>query len=180
MRPAPPFRKDLLSFMIAKSEKPTGQQAKGTSKQSRTRTTDGQASLSRIMKMLISITSAKPTIFDMPYKSEKAPIEGTKYDRRVKLSKEDKEEILALYESGNHSQRELARMYGVSRRSIQFIVNPEKLQENKQRRAERGGWKAYYDKEKNTAAIREHRNYKQSLYVKGLITPDHDNNDPKD
>ena len=57
------------------------------------------------------------------------------------------------------------KRYGVSRRTIQFILDPEKLLENKKRRAERGGWKQYYDKDAHTEAIKEHRSYKQELYL---------------
>jgi hypothetical protein len=43
------------------------------------------------------------------------------------------------------------------------------LIENKKRRAERGGTKIYYDTKKNTIAQREHRAYKQGLYLKGEL-----------
>lgn len=103
----------------------------------------------------------------MPYKSEKIKIEGTKFDKRVKLTQEDKKDI---FENAlGLSQRELARMYGVSRRTIQFILDPQKLIENKKRREERGGWKQYYNREDQTISIREHRKYKQELMLKGEI-----------
>lgn len=105
--------------------------------------------------------------YKMPYKSEKIKIAGTKHDRRVKLTPEDKVEIkknlLGL------SQRELARKYGVSRRTIQFILDPAKLEENLKRRQERGGSKRYYNKEDHAKSIREHRRYKQELKLKGEI-----------
>ena len=98
----------------------------------------------------------------MPYKSEKIKIEGTKHDRRRKLTDADKEEIksnpLGL------SQRKLALMYGVSRRTIQFTLDPQKLEENKKRRAERGGSKKYYDKDAHKESMKEHRKYKHELY----------------
>lgn len=103
----------------------------------------------------------------MPYKSEKIKIEGTKFDKRVKLTPEDKKDI---FENAlGLSQRELAKMYGVSRRTIQFILDPQKLVENKKRRQERGGWRQYYDRENQTATMREHRRYKQELKLKGEI-----------
>jgi hypothetical protein len=92
---------------------------------------------------------------------------GKKNDRRIKLTDEQKDEIKSL--GDNHSQRELARMYGVSRRLIQFIIYPEKLEENKKRRAERGGSAVYYDKEKHRQSMKEHRDYKKSLIEKGEI-----------
>jgi len=103
----------------------------------------------------------------MPYKAEKMTIKDKKFDRRVKLTDEQKIEI----KENKHdlSQRALARMYDVSRRTITFILDPEKLVENKKRRAERGGSKQYYDKEKHRVSMKEHRQYKQVLYKAGLL-----------
>jgi len=84
------------------------------------------------------------------------------FDKRVKLTDAQRREIKAAY--GSFSQRELAAMYNVSRRLIQFIGCPEKLAENLKRREERGGWAQYYDKEYCTAAQRKHRRYKRSVY----------------
>ena len=103
----------------------------------------------------------------MSYKSEKIKIAGTKHDRRVKLTPEQRQEI--YLNVSNHSQRALAKMYGVSRRTIQFILDPEKLKGNRERREERGGWAQYYDREKHAATIKEHRRYKQDLKIKGEI-----------
>jgi DNA-binding XRE family transcriptional regulator len=103
----------------------------------------------------------------MPYKSEKIKISGGKYDRRVKLNPEQKKEIYAN-ELGL-SQRKLALNYGVSRRTIQFILDPEKLKENLKRREERGGSKQYYNKEDWAKTMKEHRGYKQDLKLKGKI-----------
>jgi DNA-binding XRE family transcriptional regulator len=91
----------------------------------------------------------------MPYKSEKIKIEGTKHDRRRKLTKEEKEEIYA--NPLGLSQRVLAAKYGVSRRTIQFILDPNKLKENLKRRKERGGSKQYYNREEWAETMKEHR-----------------------
>jgi len=90
----------------------------------------------------------------MPKKLDSIPINNQKLDRRVKLL---------------DFQREVASAYGVSRRTIQFIWHPEKLEENKKRRAERGGSKQYYNREESTIAKREHREYKEQLYKNNLI-----------
>ena len=108
-------------------------------------------------------------LFKMPRKSDLIPIANGELDRGVKLTSSDKIQIKQLYESGEYSQRGLARMFSVSRRSIQFIIDPDKLEANKQRRAELGGSKRYYDKEKHTKAIREHRQYKDQLFKQGKI-----------
>lgn len=55
------------------------------------------------------------------------------------------------------SQRMLAKMFGVSRRLIQFKLDDEKLQKNLERRQERGGTKQYYDKDKHRDYMKSHR-----------------------
>ena len=104
----------------------------------------------------------------MPYKHTDMKIPKSK-DKRVKLTDGQKKIIKEMYESGEHSQRILAREFNVSRRTIQFIIDPKKKEENYQRRVERGGSKQYYDKEKNTEATRKHRQHKQELYIKGEL-----------
>lgn len=105
----------------------------------------------------------------MPYLSSKILIKNTKHDRRIKLKPSDKIRIRVLYKTGEYSQRKLAKKYNVSRRLIQFVLDPKKLEECKARRAESGGSKQYYDKEKWRKSMKEHRQYKQKLYLKGKI-----------
>lgn len=109
-------------------------------------------------------------IIAMPFKSEKIIICGTQYDRRQKLTPEQREEIFRRYHTNRISQRQLAREYGVSRRLITFIVNPENEERNRellQKRKVAGLYKP--DKKKWAATIREHRRYKQQLYKQGQI-----------
>lgn len=106
----------------------------------------------------------------MPYKSAKIKIEGTSHDRRRKLTEEQKKDIRE--NKAGLSQRKLAALYGVSRRTIQFILDPEKLERNKQARKERGGSKQYYDREKHNAYMRGHRKHKQDLFINGKISED--------
>lgn len=105
----------------------------------------------------------------MPRKSDLIPIKNEYLDRRTKLTKENKKRIQELYATGEYSQRELARMYGVSRRLIVFTIYPERREANYQVRVERGGSKQYYDREEHKAAMQKHRLYKKDLYKKGLI-----------
>ena len=101
----------------------------------------------------------------MPYKFEtEKMLIPRKLDKRVKLTLEEKDDIRKSYNQGGYSQRQLARLYGVSRRTIQFIVNPTSLEENIERRKERGGSAQYYDKDKNTTYINRWRKHKKSLY----------------
>lgn len=105
----------------------------------------------------------------MPSIVDKIKIGDESLDRRRVVTDADKATIRLQYATGDYSQRQLAGMYGCSRRTIQFILDPAKLVENKQRRAERGGSKKYYDKDKHAQSIREHRAYKGDLYAKGKI-----------
>lgn len=103
----------------------------------------------------------------MPYKSSNIKLAPTQ-DRRRKLTDEQKEEIKRLYETGLIGQRPLAKQFGVSRSLIQIIVNPEIAEAKKQRIKEH--WRDYRPtKEEWAATIREHRHYKQTLYVNGEL-----------
>jgi len=85
-------------------------------------------------------------------------------DRRVKLTPEQKLEILLL--KGKYTQQELADRFGVSRRTISFIHNPESLEKNLQRRKERGGNKRYYNKEKHREYMAKYRKRKKEAMLK--------------
>lgn len=64
-------------------------------------------------------------------------VSGTVHDKRVKLTASDKTDIIAQHSNGM-GIRELSRVYHVSRRAIQFVLFPERLEHNKQLRADRG------------------------------------------
>lgn len=100
----------------------------------------------------------------MPYKSEKIKISGTQFDRRRKLSEDDKKRILELRKTDGFSQRKLAALFGVSRRLIQYILDPAKLQRNKEIHKPH-----IYTKEEWAEVMRNHRKYKQQLYIEGKI-----------
>jgi len=105
----------------------------------------------------------------MPRKSDSIPIRNESLDRRVKLTKEDKELISELRETQGKSYNWLAKEFGVSKRLIIFICKPETQLKNLEERKARGGSKQYYDREKHTVSMKEHRNYKKELFIKGLI-----------
>ena len=104
----------------------------------------------------------------MPHKHEK---EGKRIPRimkrSVKLSEDQRLEIKE--NKDNLSGRALARKYGVSRRLISFILYPEKLAENLQRRKENGGSMRYYDRERHRETMKVHRQHKKSLSEQGLL-----------
>lgn len=103
----------------------------------------------------------------MPYKSETIPLRGLQ-DRRRKLTDEQKQLIGKEYETGNWSLNKLAQRFGVSKKTILLIVNPESAERAKQYRKE--NWKEFQrSKEERTKATREYRRYKQSLYLKGEL-----------
>jgi len=104
----------------------------------------------------------------MAARLESIPVPVT-CDRRVKLTQEQKDAIRDIRANSSTSLRELARMFGVDKRMIGFICDPTKLEENKARRAERGGSMAYYTTEKNTSTMRRHREYKKQLVGEGKI-----------
>lgn len=106
----------------------------------------------------------------MPYKSEKIKIAGTKYDRRIKLTEDQKEYIRWLREEEKLSQMKLAKMFGVSKRLIQFITQPDKLEKSRERLKEakkKGLYKL--SKEEWNEIQREHRRYKHKLRMEGKI-----------
>lgn len=105
----------------------------------------------------------------MPFKSDSMKIGNEKLDRRVKLTLEQKEEIKELYKTGNFSLRKLGTMYKVDKRTIQFIINPEKYEIAKQQRKERGKDGRYYDREYHNEKTKEHRRYKNNLYKDGKL-----------
>ena len=88
------------------------------------------------------------------------------YNRRIKLTDRDKETIKKIHSQGTESINGLARLYGVSKRLIQFVLFPERYEKNKELRAIRGGSKRYYNREKNRLAEKNTRNYKQKIYLK--------------
>ena len=99
----------------------------------------------------------------MPYKNINSTIPRD-LKKSVKLSLQDRKDIIEDYKI-MQSQRGVARKWNVSRRLIQFIIDPIKEQENKELQKQ----KNYYDKDKHSAYIRKHRHYKQQLYLKGEL-----------
>ena len=95
----------------------------------------------------------------MPYKSTGIKIAGTKFDRRRKLTEDQKDEIRKI--GTTMSQRELAKKFNVSRRLIVFILYPERLKPVDNSK--------YYDKDKHREYMKSHRHYKQKLYKENKI-----------
>lgn len=97
-------------------------------------------------------------------------VSGTKYDRRVKLTDDQREYIRWLREEEQLSLNKLAKMFGVSKRLITFVCDPNKEATCKEQFKERRKDGRYaVSKEERAAIMREHRHYKKELHEKGLI-----------
>lgn len=105
----------------------------------------------------------------IPHKSDSIPINNKEHDNRVKLTDIDHEKIRKEYTTGNTSQRILAKKYNVSRRLIQFILDPEKANVAKKQFAKRQQDGRYYDRKTHNAYTKKHRDHKKALYKKGLL-----------
>lgn len=89
-----------------------------------------------------------------------------KHDKRIKLTPYDKRRIKVLYAQGIGIREITRRIKKVSRRMIQFVLFPERLKISNYP----GHWAKYYDKRKQTIAMRKHRNYKRKLLSKSNLT----------
>lgn len=98
----------------------------------------------------------------MPYRSETQHLLIPKpLKRSVKLTDEQRAEIKQNAEG--LSTRALAARYGVSRRLVQFILDPAKEEACLDRRKERGGSARYYDQGKHRGYVRSCRQYRRSI-----------------
>jgi Mor family transcriptional regulator len=105
----------------------------------------------------------------MPSKLDKIPIANEKLDKRYRLTEENKKNILNEYETGSISITALGKKYNVSKRTIQFILFPERKELVRQQFLERRKDGRYYDKEKHRQAIANHREHKKNLFNQGLL-----------
>lgn len=103
----------------------------------------------------------------MPYKSESIRLSETQ-DRRRRLTTEQQEEIKKLYSTGLYSWNQLAKMFGCSKSRIGQLVNPERDAKVKARC--KAHWRDYKKTGEEWNAIqKEHRAYKQKLYLEGVL-----------
>jgi len=93
---------------------------------------------------------------------------GPKFDRRIKLTDIQRAEIKA----SDLSSRQLAKTYGVSRRLITFIQDPEKAKRAKELYEIRSAGGRYYDRKRNTKAVKDTRGYKRNLINSGKLKYD--------
>ncbi len=98
----------------------------------------------------------------MPFVTDATKLDSPFLDRRCKLLPCQKEMIHWWYAHGV-GIRALARMFHVDKRLIQFELFPERKKKNIEDRRDRGGSAVYYNKERSTKAIRDHRRYKYDI-----------------
>lgn len=101
----------------------------------------------------------------MPYKWKKSKIKLGKYDRRLcGLTDEDKNMIRKLHKE-NMPIRAIAREYATkcSRRTIIFLLYPERLKKMQEAHKKAKHWKTFYDRSKLTIAKRNWEKYKNNL-----------------
>ena len=101
----------------------------------------------------------------MPYKTDILKIDSPFLDRRTKLLPCQKERMIILSGQGM-SQRQLAKIFNVSRRLVQFTIDPDKHKRNLEARKERGGSKIYYDRLTHNEQMKTHRRYKHKILTK--------------
>lgn len=103
----------------------------------------------------------------MPYKIEKITL-PKELDRRVKLTEQQRDEIKTNINW--LSINKLSQEYKVSRRLIQFILYPERLEVCRNAFAKRRKDGRYYDKEKHKEAIKNTRRYKHGIWYEKLLS----------
>jgi hypothetical protein len=100
----------------------------------------------------------------MPRKTDTMPLNSKFLKRNVKLLDCQRERIFKMHHSENYGINQLARMFKVNKRLIQFICYPERHERNLQLRQARGGSVKYYNRDKHTKATKEHRNHKKEVF----------------
>ena len=102
----------------------------------------------------------------MPSKVDKYTLNkhfGEEYDRRKKLTSEQKKEMLELYNTGDYTQTEITKMYGVSRKILWRLLNPDRAKAGDDRS---NSLKTERYTDKHRRYIADLRNYKKTLLEK--------------
>ena len=91
-------------------------------------------------------------------------------DGRRKIPQEEHPKIQKLYKEGL-SQRDIAKLYNVSRRLIVWILYPERLKEYQTQRILNKTHLLYYNRTKHRLAMQKHRLKKRQLGYMIFKTP---------
>ncbi len=95
---------------------------------------------------------------------------GSKHDGRRRITDDQKLQMKKLYEMGK-SIHEITRIVGCSRRSVQYVIFPERLAIVKQQAKEAKRWEPYNTKDIRREVMRKYRAKKRALLAEGKITP---------
>ena len=104
----------------------------------------------------------------MPIKLDAMRV-GYAHDGRRKITDEQRQAVRRLYEIEGKSIHSIAHTTGVSKRSVQFILFPERLEVVKARAIEVKRWEAGNKKEVHTPVMQKHRAKKKELLERGLL-----------
>lgn len=96
----------------------------------------------------------------MPNKNiESLRIKDPFLDKRIKLLPCQKYMVNWWFIQGE-SIGGISKRFKVSKRLVQFILFPERYEDNLKCREIRGGWEQYYNKKQHSEAVKKHRGYK--------------------
>lgn len=89
-------------------------------------------------------------------------------DRRITVTEDVKENVRRYYRECK-SIRETTRAFNISRRYVQFIIYPERLERHKQLAAKRRKDGRYYDRVQHTLSVKSLRAHKLKLLRDGVL-----------
>lgn len=116
----------------------------------------------------------------MPYKSEqKNLLIPRELKRSVKLSEQDKIEIVEIRKKTGLSYNKIAKQFDVSKTRVMQICNPEMEARHIKQYKERQKDGRYYDRTKHSEYVRKHRRYKKLLYQTGKLSNKETNTENK-
>ena len=96
--------------------------------------------------------------------SDRVRLAGTKYDRRAKLTEDQKATMKWLHEEEKVSYNKLGAMFNVSKRCAIFACNPDKYEiSKKQARERRKDGRYKLTSEDRAVVAKEHKKYKRKL-----------------
>lgn len=109
----------------------------------------------------------------MPYKSEqKHLLIPRELKRSVKLSEQDKIDIVEIRNKTGLSYNKIAKQFNVSKTRVMQICNPEMEARHKKQHKERQKDGRYYNRLKHNKSVRIYRRYKNLLYQTGKLSDD--------
>jgi len=96
----------------------------------------------------------------MPEKFKK--YDKAELDGRIKIPRTQYKEVRKLYKDLK-SFRAVAKYYNVDKKTIQFIIDPRKIEAYKEYQKKTKPWMKYYDKEKHRLSTKKYREKKRAL-----------------